>query len=243
MNAIYSPELDEIKIFYSPAKAIQRMQGTYDMVGIDIGTTSATFQPVREAWTAAVFLLGYSQITKTEYWLRENPKKHLAPDVFAITLREPESPRQRGVSREVMEIEVCEYDVHAKTTLPELLKAKLRNKIYNSSTFLLCYIHLEGKTRLIDVIDGIKDIKTTVREIWLLFHLADASKGNFVISRIYLRGADLSTTNLQYKGNYIELFKLPQREMIKISRGLTKKVEFNKLGYDYIPLPRLKKKS
>lgn len=243
MSANYSPELDEIKIFYSPAKAIQRMQGTYDMVGAGVGTTSSTFQPVREAWAAAVFLLGYSQITKTEYWLSENPKKHLAPDVFAIAFREPESPKQRGVSREVMEIEVCEYDEHSEITLPELLKVKLKNKSYNSSTFILCYVHMEGEMKLIDVIEGIKDIKTTAREIWLLLHLANAPKGNFVISRVYLRDADFAKTNLQYEGNYLELFKLPQKEMIKTSKGLTKKVEFNRLGYGYIPLPRLKEKS
>lgn len=87
MNDSYSPELDEVKIFYSPKKAIQRMQGVYDMVGKDTGIKSTVFQPVREAWVAGVFLLGYSQITKRQYWLSENPKKHLTPDVFAITWR------------------------------------------------------------------------------------------------------------------------------------------------------------
>lgn len=238
----YSPELDEIKIFYSPAKATQRMQGVYEMAGKDLGIKSTAFQPVREAWAAAVFLLGYSQITKAQYWLSENPKKHLAPDIFAITFKEPELPRQRGVSRVIMEIEVCDYDEHARTSLPEHIKNKLKDKSYYPDTFLLCYVHLKGQTKLIDVIEGLNDIKTSVREIWLLLHLYNEPKGNFLIARVYLRDFDLMKTNLQYKGNWLELIKLPQREMVHTSKGLTKKVEFNRLGYGYVPLPRIKKK-
>lgn len=241
MTNSYSPELDEIKIFFSPTKTLQRMDGVYEMVGKKIGLTSLTFQAQRESWASAVFLLGYSQITKREYWLRENPKKNEAPDIFAVTFLPPQPPRQKGVSREVMEIEVCEYDEHVKTDISTHLRTKLNRKAYNSSTFLLCYVHKKSETRLIDVIEGLKEIKTSVREIWLLFHLHNCKKGNFCIVRIYLRDADFTKTNLQYQGNYLNLMEISQKEMIHVSKGLTKDVEFNNLGFVYVPLPRIKK--
>lgn len=242
MTSNYSPELDEIKVFFSPTKVLQRMDGVYEMVGIDVGIASPTFQPQRESWASAVFLLGYGQLTGSQYWLRENPKKHKAPDIFAVTFKAPQASEQKGVSREVMEIEVCEYEDHAQIDIAGHLKAKLEGKIYNSSTFLLCYIHRKMETRLIDIIEGLNGIKTNVREIWLLYHLHKGPKGNFGIARVYLRDAGLSKTNLQYQGNYLELMKTAQKEMIHVSKGLTKDVEFNSLGVAYVPLPRMKEK-
>lgn len=243
MKAIYSPELDNIDIFFSPTKALQRMQGAYNRGGIKEGLKAGAFQPVRETWAAAVFLLGYSQITKDQYWLRENPKRNEAPDIFAITFHPPQSPKELGVSREVVEIEVCEYDDYAQVSLADHIIKKLKGKAYNPFTFLLCYIHLKGETKLIDAINGLKNIKTAVREIWLLFHLGNEPVGNFVIARVYLRDADLTKTNLSYKGSYTELAKIPQREMVKTSRGTSKKLEFKRLGYGYIPLPKVKAKN
>ena len=241
MTTSYSPELDNINIFFSPTKALQRMAGVYKRDGITQGLKADAFKPVREAWAAAVFLLGYSQITKSQYWLRENPKKNEAPDIFAISIRAP-LPSEKGASREIMEIEVCEYDEHAKTNIADHIKEKLRGKVYNLSTFLLCYVHTKGQTKLIDVIDGLKNVNILIREIWLLFHLDAEPAGNFVIARVYLRDADLEKTNLQYKGNYIKLAQIPQKEMIKPIKGLGRKVDFFKMGIAYISLPKTKNK-
>lgn len=244
MKTNYSPEVDEIEIFYSPTKALGRMGDVYEMEGIDTGTTSSTFQSVREAWAAAVFLLGYSQITKGQYWLNENPNKNLSPDIFAVAFSQVEFNGKKAVSREILEVEVCEYDEHAETSLPDHLKTKLKNKQYNPSSFLLCYLHPgEGKEiKLSDVIKDIQDIKTTVREIWVLLHRKDKSAGNFVISRIYWEGKDLDDIVLHYEGDYLKLSTIPQTDMLQPSRGSAEKVEFNMLGYGYVPLPRIKKK-
>ena len=241
MTGSYSPELDIIDIFFSPTKALQRMAGVYEISGIEQGLKADVFKPVREAWAAAVFLLGYSQITKIQYWLRENPKKNEAPDVFVISIR-GSLPNEKRVAREIVEIEVCEYDEYAKTSIPDHIKKKLTGMAYNPFTFLLCYIHVKGQTRLIDVIDGLKDLKNTVREIWLLLHLDAELVGTFVIARVYLRDANLEKTNLQYKGNYIELARIPQREMIKLIKGSGRKVDFFKMGIAYVSLPRPKRK-
>lgn len=240
MKSNYSPELDNIDIFFSPTKALQRMVGLYERNGIKQGLKCDAFKPVREAWAAAVFLLGYSQITKSQYWLRENPKRNEAPDIFAISIRNP-LPTEKGVAREVIEVEVFEYEEHAKTNIADHIKNKLRGMAYNRHTFLLCYIHTKAQTRLIDVIDGLKGVKTPVREIWLLFHIKGGAAGNFVIARVYLRGADLEKTNLQYKGNYVELTSIPQIEMIRPTKGSGREVDFFRLGMAYVPLPKPKK--
>lgn len=241
MGTDYSPELDNIKIFFSPAKALQRMGNVYERDGVGQGLKDDAYKPVREAWAAAVFLLGYSQVAKVQYWLRENPQKNEAPDIFAIGLREP-LPDDRGVSREVIEIEVCDYDKHAQTNIAGHIKKKLGGMAYNPSTFLLCYVHAKTQTRLIDIINGLKDVKKSVREIWLLFHFDGKPISDFGIARVYLRDADLTKTNLQYKGNYIELAKILQREMIKPTRGSGRKVDFFNLGMAYVPLPKAKRK-
>ncbi len=245
MKANYSPEIDTIEIFFSPSKALQRMEGIFAMNGIKNGSTSTTFQPQRESWATAVFLLGYCELTHQKYWLRENPVKNESPDIFAISFKEPEDKEQKGITREIIEIEVCEYDNHAKTNLTEHIKEKLKNQAYNKETFLLCYIHSRpgDEIRLIDVMNELKDIKTTVREIWLLFHTMNDGEGNFIISRVYLREANFKVTNLNYKGNYIELSKKSQVDMVKTSKGISKKIEFKKLGYAIVPLPRDSKKN
>ena len=242
MTTNYSPELDNIDVFLSPAKALQRMARVYERDGITQGLRVDAFKPVREAWAAAVFLLGYSQLNKRQYWLRENPTKNEAPDIFAISINTP-LPEEKGVRREIMEVEVCEYDEHAKTNIADHIKEKLRGKAYNPFTFLLCYIHApKKKTRLIDVINGLKNIKTTVREIWLLLHLDAEPVGNFVTARVYLRDANLEKTNLQYKGNYVQLARIPQLEMIKPIRGSGRTVDFFSMGRAYVALPKGKRK-
>lgn len=240
MKATYSPELDNIDIFFKPAKALERMKGAIEKVGITQALKSDTYKPVREAWASGVFLLGYSQITSKQYWLRENPIKNEAPDIFAISLREPTS-NEIGAIREILEIEVCEYDENAETNLTTHIKIKLFNKTYNPFTFLLCYIHVKGQMKLIDIIDNLKDIKTSVREIWILFHPGDESIGSFMIARVYLRGSNLEKTNSQYKGNYNVLARIPQLEMVKPFRGSGHKISFINLGMVYIPLPNVKK--
>src|SRR5258708_38158999 len=99
MKAVYSPELDTIDIFFSPTKALERMKGARERDGDDEALKSGVLQPVREEWAAAVFLLGYSQITKDQYWLRGNPNKSNAPDIFAIALHPPKLPEEKGTSR------------------------------------------------------------------------------------------------------------------------------------------------
>ncbi|MDP2693104.1 MAG: hypothetical protein Q8O88_05705 [bacterium] len=236
----YSPELDNIDIFLSPAKVLRRMENIYERYGINQGLKSDSFKQVRECWASAVFLLGYSQITKNQYWLRENPEKNGAPDVFAISIRNP-LPNKKGPTREVVEIEVCEYDNHAKTNIVDHIKNKLSGMAYNSHTFLLCYIHVEGQTRLIDIMQGLKDINFTVREIWLLLHLEEENIGNFVTARVYLRGdTELKETNLQFKGNYVELARISQKEMIRTFRGSGQKVDFFEMGIGRVPLPKIK---
>jgi hypothetical protein len=238
MRGSYSQGIDSIDIFFSPAKALQRMRGVRREYGELAGLKDRTFQSVREVWAAAVFLLGYSQITKQEYWLRENPIQNDAPDVFAITPK----PAEKGASREVLEIEVKEYDENAQTGLVEHLQRLIKDKAYHPETFLLCYVHAPGRSvRLIDVIDGLKGIRTTIREVWLLLNLEGQEPGHFLIARVFLRGEEsLEKLNLQYSGSWLELEQIPQKEMIKPSFGLSDGVEFTPLGVGYVPLPKPK---
>jgi|GEM_PF-3433882 len=239
MGAIYSPELDNIKIFFSPAKAIARMDNIISRDGKIAAITEDAYKPVREAWAAAVFLLGYSQLTNKQYWLRENPIKNEAPDIFSISILPPPAG-EKGVRREILEIEVCEYDAHSELSLVDHIKEKLKGKAYNKFTFLLCYIHKKGEMKLGDIIDGLVDVKNSVREIWILFHPGENIKGEFSISRVYLRDADIEVS-YHFQGNYQSLSKISQLEMLHTSRGSGNEINFVDLGTAYVPLPKIGK--
>ncbi|OGD81467.1 hypothetical protein A2572_02450 [Candidatus Collierbacteria bacterium RIFOXYD1_FULL_40_9] len=240
MGAVYSPELDNIKIFISPSRAISRMKTVVNRDGKVAAIREDAHKPVREAWSAAVFLLGYSQITNHQYWLRENPVKNEAPDIFSISILPPFQD-EKGVKREILEIEVCDYDEHCKLDLVDHIKEKLGGKAYNPFTLLLCYVHKQGEARLIDLINGLKETKTSVREIWILFHPGQDINGEFAISRVFLRDPGIDVP-CHYEGNYRQLALIPQQEMIKTSRGSGKEINFVPMGIGYVPLPIVKKK-
>lgn len=221
------PVMKSSEVIMSPRKVIQRMENVIEKHGRERGLKSVGFQKAREAWITSVFMLGLSQRTRVIYWVQENDKLHDDPDVFVYSYREPSEPGEIGVVKEIQPVEVCEYPVQAKLDLTEHIKKKLHNKQYHPATILICYIQRPGEAmRLIDIINGLADLQTSVREVWLLFTLADLAPTNFTIARVYLRDSKFPQMFLDYKGDYSELCKIPQPDFLRDRRGSGKTVQW-----------------
>lgn len=214
-------------IYLSPCFAIKRFLGLRDKHGDKEAILRGEFKPEREMWVTGVFLLGISQLTKKEYWLRVNIED-TAPDTFAISLIDAE----RGVTAEIQNIEIFEYESHAKMDLTEAIKKKLANKTYPDNYLLLCYVHgragEEFKPKR--VFEAVKTFNPQVAQIWILANVLSDDSADHVVVRIF-------PNLLMKKFDYLELCKISKQiEMIRARRDLRKKitkVEFEPLG-DYI---------
>lgn len=248
MNKINSkgiPVIDSADVLMAPKKVIQRLENIIQKYGVVKALTSNSFQKAREAWVASVFILGYAMRTdKRHYWIQENKIPQDDPDIFAYSYRNPSEQGEIGVVKEIMPIEVFEFPKKAKLGLVEHIKEKLKNKYYHPETIAVCYIMRPGEAmRLIDVINGLSDLKTTVREIWLLFPIDGLPYSNFTIARVFMRDLKFPEMFMDYKGDYKELCKIPQPEFLEDKRGVDKVVKFNPIGKMVIvPLPEEKAK-
>lgn len=227
------------EVLMAPKKVIQRMENIVQKHGRERALKSGSFQKAREAWIVSVFMLGVSQKTGRIYWIRENEIPQDDPDIFSYSYRNPEESGEIGVVKEIQPIEVCEYPPQAKQRLADHIKIKLQNKYYHPETILICYIQRPGEAfKLIDIIKKLTDLQSTVREVWLLFHLAQNPASNFTIARVYLRGIGFPEMYLDYKGDYLELCKIPQPEFLRDNRGIDKIVKWEPSGeLVVVPLP------
>lgn len=233
-------------VLMSPRKVIQRMENIFQKYGRNRAIKSVRFQKAREAWVASVFSLGLSQHSHKTYWMQENKALHDAPDIFAYSYRNPSEPGEIGVVKEIQPLEVFEYTIYTKIGLPEHIKNKLKDKSYHPETITICYVRRpEEELRLIDVINGLKDLKTSVREVWLLFTLDKLPLSNFMIARVYMRETKYPEMLLSYKGDYAELCKAYQQDFLQDNHGdkIEKTVKLTPSGkLIVVPLPEDLKK-
>ena len=180
------PIIDSSKVKMSPAKAIMRFENILKRDGRKRTLESDSFKKIRESWIAGVFSLGYATLTKTKYWIQEIAPKEEPPDLIIFSYRNPQLKGELGVVKEQIITEIVEYPIYSKYDLVDHIKVKLKDKYYHPETWLICYIQRPGEgMRLIDVIEGLQDVKPQVREIWLLFHIDGQLPSQFCIARVY----------------------------------------------------------
>ncbi|MBI4008985.1 hypothetical protein HY357_02025 [Candidatus Roizmanbacteria bacterium] len=226
-------------VLMSPRKVIERMENIIEKYGISRAIKSVAFQKAREAWVASIFMLGMSQLSKKTYWIQENSIAHEAPDIVACSYRNPTNPQERGVVKEIQPIEVSEYTKYSNQVLPLFIKKKLKDKFYHEETIVVCYVRKPGyHLKIMEIINQLSDLSTSVREVWILFTTDKIPLSNFTIARVYLRGKKQSETMLAYKGDYLKLCMIPQADFLRDSRGHEKIVRITKSGeFAIVPLP------
>ncbi len=171
-------------IYCSPSFVIQRLD---DIAQSDpVFITTPELQGEREAWIAAVFLLGIGTTTKKSYWLRI-VSDDVVPDINAFSKKLITRKGKQGYLRENLDIEVFEYESHQTVGLFDAIKNKLKNKSYPDHYILVCYIHNRAgeAIHLEEVFEQIQSMKPNV-EIWIVSSVISTTVQNaYIVAKMY----------------------------------------------------------
>jgi hypothetical protein len=99
---------------------MNRFKGALAKYGQQRVLTESRFQKAREIWATAAFLTGLSKLTEKTYWVAPEYINQ-TPDTYGISAR-PHPEYERGKMKDVLNIEVSEYEQHASGDLVETIK-------------------------------------------------------------------------------------------------------------------------
>jgi hypothetical protein len=114
-------------IAMSPSFAIGRFTAAARKYGHNRVLTESKFQKAREIRTTAVFLLGLSKITGKTYWVKPEYEDN-TPDTYGISFS-PHPKYHDGNVREILSIEVKEYEIHSDEDLLSFIKEDFQTNI------------------------------------------------------------------------------------------------------------------
>lgn len=214
-------------VFISPCFAIKRFLGLREKYGDRKAVTNNRFKPEREAWIAGVFLAGFGQRVKREYWLRMC--KEETPDIIAVSF----TGGTNGVVMELQNIEIFEYERHFKGSLVESIKEKLAGKAYPDDYTLLCYAHSRTGESFDtkEIFEELKKQRINTADLWIILSPMGENYSEHVAFRGYPAPALINF-------DYAQVCRTTKQvEMIKPSRGLDKEVKFTPLGKYVLKLP------
>ena len=207
---LYPPEMG-----MSPQFAMNRFNGAMAKYGQQKVLSESRFQKAREIWASAAFLTGLSKLTQKTYWVApeyNNP----TPDTYGISFK-PHAKYEGGKMKEVLNIEVSEYEQHASGDLVETIKRKLNGKAYPEHYVLLIYgIRPGGRVDLEIVFRELSKEIFSVDQIFLLAAiLSGGSESVYKVVSLFRKRASIDFSVDE------ELTKSPtQADMITWSRGI-----------------------
>jgi hypothetical protein len=222
MKSLYPPN-----IFLSPRWAIQRMNDLVQNYGKPKALTDVNMKEEREAAITGLFLLGYRLLTQKDFWIeicQDDP-----PDNRAIS--PTKRPEGRGMVKEVINLEVFEWEGHSTHSLTGAIQEKLKGKKYPPDYFLLCQVRRPGEiAELEKCYQDLQREKPGVAEVWAVFSIEDA-QFDYVIVRLFPSRAEK-----RFKlSDEIAATKEQKDGLRELGRGFMDKPE---VGEDLqIPLP------
>lgn len=167
--------------FFSPCFQFSRFVGLQQKHGAKV-STDGRFQKEREAWVAAAFLMGYSELTNQQWWLIQ--PDDIIPDILAISPYKVEG----GWANERLNIEIVEYEHHTRSAgLADAIATKLKNKAYPADYQLVCYVHHHAGEPFTpgEVAEQVKGINPRVRGIWVVASIQADDLADYVLVRLY----------------------------------------------------------
>ena len=214
----------------SPAFAIGKFTAAARKYGQELVLTDSRFKKAREIRATAAFLLGLSKITGKTYWVMP---EYVAdtPDTYGISFAaHPEY--KEGNIREMLSVEVTEYETHSDEDLLAFVRRKLSNKYLPDHYILLVHANRPSERINTDqVFIELSTQKFKLGGIWLLSNIEHGTDDNFVVVCLYsTRAAGFFQLNEELEKNK------GQTEMITMSRGMRKEVSQRVLK---IKLPEL----
>lgn len=210
--------------YFSPCFQLQRFVGLQQKHGEE-AFRSRKFQAEREAWIAAVFLLGYRQLSQQDWWLQQPDED--PPDIIAVAI----SDGAHGRKVERVNVEIFEYEHHTRADdLAGAITKKLARKAYPRDYRLVCYVHGHEKEPFtpIEVTEKIKATNPRIGEIWVVTSILTDDPEDYVVVRVY-------PDAIGYAVDYERVCEeTTQMEMIYPSWGRGNDVEF---GVQKVKLP------
>lgn len=132
-----------VGLFLSPRFAIHRLEGLVQKHGMKAVLTKSCFKAEREAWITGVFAFALGKMTKQQYWVGI-VSEDTSPDTLLINFKETDG----NTIKEVMHLEIFEWESHSQGTLVNAIRRKLRDKKYPEYFSLLCYAHRPAGEKL-----------------------------------------------------------------------------------------------
>jgi hypothetical protein len=203
-------------IAMSPAFAIGRFTASAIKYGRDLILTDSRFKKAREIRATAAFFLGLSKITGKTYWIMP---EYVAdtPDTYGISFA-THPKYEDGSIRDMISVEVTEYENHSDEDLLAFVKRKLSDKYLPKHYILLVHVNRPSeKINTDQVFIELSKENLRLGEVWLLGNIEDGTDDKFVVVCLYLtRAGEFFQLNEE-----IEKTKA-QTEMITMSRGMRK---------------------
>ncbi|MCI0557603.1 MAG: hypothetical protein MN733_03850 [Nitrososphaera sp.] len=198
----------------SPQFAMNRFKGAMAKYGQQKVLRESRFQKAREMWASAAFLTGLSKLTEKTYWVAPEYNNQ-TPDTYGISFK-PHAKYEGGKMKEVLNIEVSEYEQHASGDLVETIKRKLNGKAYPEYYVLLIYGIRPGERVDLEIVFQELSKETfSVDEIFLLASVSGGSENVYKVVSLFRKRASIDFSVDE------ELAKSPtQTDMITWSRGL-----------------------
>ena len=184
MSANFEQKLFPPDIAMSLSFAIGRFTAAARIYGEHRVLTESKFQKAREIRVTSAFLLGLSTITGKTYWVQPEYKEN-TPDIYGISFsRHPKY--QDGNVRDILSIELKEYESHSKEDLLSFIKGKLSNKHLPAHYILL--VHGNRPDELVnteEVFTELSKEELRLGDVWLLANIKDDSGDKFVVVSLY----------------------------------------------------------
>jgi len=211
-EALFPPDVS-----MSPAFALARFKLINSEYGANRVRSDVRFKKAREIWQTAVFLTGLTSLTGKEFWVSAQ-YQDTTPDTFGAAVI-PHPTKAGAQIRELISIEVTEWEEHADGGLAETILKKLDGKRYPPYFFLLVVARRPGVTVAFpEIVVTIEKAfpRPSVSEIWVLGRpVANPAGDEHVVFRVHPSGLSARlrlTVELQRHAN--------QKEMLSFSRGV-----------------------
>lgn len=174
----------------SPQFAMNRFKGAMAKYGQQKVFRESRFQKAREMWASAAFLTGLSKLTEKTYWVAPEYNNQ-TPDTYGISFK-PHAKYEGGKMKEVLNIEVSEYEQHASGDLVETIKRKLNGKAYPEYYVLLIYGIRPGERVDLDIVSQELSKETfSVDEIFLLASVSGVSENVYKVVSLFRKRASI----------------------------------------------------
>lgn len=212
--------MDEILV--NPITAIKLFAKTYLSVGDDI-LNDSKYKVTREAWIAAMFLVGISKETNSEWWLTSVTDKSGSPDFNCYTFLR--NIQKQTTDRPQMKVEVFEWRNEQKEdNFIEALKNIKLNKIVDPQITLVCYIRRNSVIPSANDLNSVlKKISPRVKDIWYLGDVSSDAK-EWRLTQIF-------PNTMAIDLDFDEILKTKEdHKFIYSYRGMSDKIEFETSG-------------